>query len=226
MKLLLVKMDTKSLMKTLNNTINYSYGFFDGVEMSKSEFFKFLAGYTAEALDKYIDARARVNPQALHHVYEPNMVGSPKGRLFKFSVRSTQYSISFKGVFLPSSGIPSNTTMPFVDKAEIMESGISLTIEPKNSDVLVFEDDGETVFVRKSIFVQHPGGDQVAGSFGKTVDSFFDSYFTNALLQPIINRLQTPDDFSRNFSSGAKGGRSVGVRAGRKYFNMSGVVVE
>lgn len=223
----LVKFDNKELNKILGNTVSYSQGFFDGIELERLSFNRFLGGFTAEALSKYIDMKAKSNPNSLHHVYEWGMTGKENGRLFSFKVNATKTSISIDGSFLKSKKPSPDTTDIFYDKANIMENGISITIEPKQSSVLVFEDNGETVFTTKSIFIEHPGGDEVAGSFGSAVDSFFSQYFTNALLRPVIMDLQNADEFRRNFKSGARGGgRPVGVRAGREYFRLSGVNIE
>jgi hypothetical protein len=113
----------------------------------------------------------------------------------------------------------------FSNKAEIMENGISVTISPKNSPVLVFQDGGETVFTTKSIYVAHPGGDQVAGSFGRVIEEFFDYYFVFSILQPLMKKLRNPKEFSAMFSQGTKSGKSVGVIAGRKYFSYDGEAI-
>lgn len=226
MTLLTVRLDAKELIRSLSNSVDYSYGFFEGIEQEKLSFNRTLGGYVVEALEKYIDARARANPQSLHHMYEWGAVGNDNARLFKFNVNATRNFISFNGKFLQSK-VPSPTSNEaFSDKASIMENNISIIIEPKNSEVLVFETDGETVFTTKSIFIEHPGGDEVAGSFGRTVDSFFGQYFTNALLKPLIFRLERAEEYTNNFKAGTTGGRLVGVRAGRQYFILSGVTIE
>lgn len=226
MKLLTVKFDNIQLNKTLKNAVEYSHGFLEGVQMEKLEFNRMLGGYTVEALEKYIDARARINPEALHHVYEWNMVGNKKGRLYKFNVKATNNNIKFTGSFLSSKKPSDTSNQPFSDKANIMENSIAITVEPKRSNVLAFEVEGDTVFTRTAITIEHPGGDAVAGSFGRTVDSFFENYFTNALLKPFMNHLQNAKEYERNFASGTMGGRAVGVRAGRQYLRKSGVVIE
>lgn len=224
--MLTVKVDSKKIAKTLNNAVDYSYGFFQGIEQERLFFNRTLGGYVAEALGKYIDSKARMNPQAFHHIYEWNAVGNEDARLFRFNVNATKTFISFNGKFLPSKTIVPNGNDVFTNKAWVMENAISVTIEPKNSDVLVFEIEGETVFTRKSIFIEHPGGDSVAGSFGDAVDSFFGQYFTNSLLKPLMVKLQSAEEYSNNFRSGIAGGRTVGVRAGRQYFRLSGVTIE
>ena len=222
--MLSVKLDTRAFSKTMKNTISYSLGFMEGVQSDRLSFNRLLGEYTKEALGKYIDAKARGNPEELHHVYEVGADGSDNGRLFNFNVAATKANIMFNGYFLPSSGIPNNGGYPFIDKANVMEDGISITITPKRSKVLVFDVDGETVFTPNAITIDHPGGDQVAGSFGRTVDEFFLNYFTNAMLMPLIADLQRADEFTRNFAAGARGGRSVGIRAGRSYLNMIGAI--
>lgn len=224
--MLAVKFDTIKLGNILKNTVQYSHGFIEGVELEKIEFNRLLGGFTIEALGKYIDAKARMNPNALHHVYEWDCVGQSNSRLFSFNVNATASNIAISGKFLPSKSISSASSDPFPDKAHIMENSIAITIKPKKSDVLAFESDGEMVFTRNSIYIEHPGGDEVAGSFGKTVDDFFNNYFKNSLLRPFIDQLSSAKEFSDSFAQGTKSGKSVGVKAGRKYFDISGVVIE
>ena len=216
-------MNSKELNKKLNNVVQYSNGFFEGVEMERIHFNRILGGYTAEALGYYIDSKARSNPDSLHHIYEWNRVGDKGARLFSFNVNATKSNISFSGKFMPSKSISENSSQPFTNKAEIMENKIAITIEPKNSDVLVFEDDGELVFTASSVYIANPGGDKVAGSFGAVVDEFFSVYFTNSVLAPVVKDLENIREFTDKFSQGSKSGRSVGVSAGRKYMTIKGV---
>jgi len=223
MILISVRINSTGFSKKIEDSIDYSRGFLQGVNMEKITFMRFLAGYTREALYKYIDSRSRANPNALHHVYEPNQVGNSEARLYKFEIIPTLTKITFIGEFLPSSVPSENSREAFVNKASIMENGIAITITPKNSDVLVFENDGELVFTRNAITIDHPGGDAVAGSFGEVVDQFFTQYLTNALLRPLFKDLSTADEFVKSFSTGT---RAAGVRAGRKYLEVSGVDFE
>jgi hypothetical protein len=225
--MLSVKFDTKKVNKMLNNSVSYSYGFLDGVEVSRVEFNKRLGDFTVKALYKYIDSRAKANPQALHHVYEWNNVGSPNGRLFEFQSVPFKNIIRFNGTFLQSSSIPPNSREPFADKARIMENQIQVVVEPKNSDYLVFDVDGETVFTTKTIYIDHPGGDFVAGSFGRVVDDFFSNYLKMGLIKPFMKDFQTAEQYTDSFKDGVKGGsRATGVRAGKKYMTKTGMIVE
>lgn len=218
--MLSVSFDTKQLNNIFTNVSAYSKGFLDGIGMERITFNRVLGGFTAEALANFIDARARMEPESLHHVYEPSMVGRQSARLFDFNVNATTNTISITGKFLPSRGTPKNGGTPFTNKAEIMENGIAISISPRGTGVLAFEDEGEQVFTTETVVIEHPGGDSVAGAFGRTVSDFFDKYFTVTILKPLLDDLASPEEFSRNFSQGAKSGRSIGVRAGRQYFKI------
>lgn len=185
-----------------------------------------LAEFIADALGKYIDSQARINPESLHHVYEWGSVGSQNSRLFYLNGVATGSLITISGQFLPSSSVSDTSSEPFTNKANIMENQIGIVISPKNSDFLVFEDEGETVFTRNSIYIENPGGDAVAGSFGRTVDFFFTQYFTNALLAPFLAELSMPIEYTKNFRAGTRGGYGVGLRAGQRYINSAGLVLE
>lgn len=217
-----VKVDNVQFKKTLKNVVEYSEGFFDGIDMKKTDFNNELANFTSEALKKYIDAQARMNPLKLHHVYEWGKAGNASSRLFEFSTKVSGRTISIVGNFLPSKSISETSHEAFVNKAKVMEDSIQVVIEPKNSDVLVFENKGDVVFTKNAIYIDHPGGDEVAGSFGETVDNFFENYFTNGLLRPLIEKLSRANEFTQSLS--ATSGRNVGVRAGKEYLNINGMV--
>lgn len=211
----------------LENAVSYSYGFLEGTETDQIIFNKRLGEFTVDALGKYIDSRARANPNAFHHIYEWNATGQESSRLFRIKSTASKRIIKFSGEFLKSKSISENSKEPFSDKATIMENGIGITIEPKSSNVLAFEMDGETVFTTKAIYIDHPGGEEVAGSFGNAVEDFFSSYFTNALLKPFIQSLSNPKEYNEMFPSGVKnGGKSTGVKAGKKYMNSAKAVIE
>jgi hypothetical protein len=103
-----------------------------------------------------------------------------------------------------------------------MENGIAVTIAPKNSSVLAFEDDGETVFTMNEVYIAHPGGDAVAGSFGRVVEDFFDNYFTGHLLKPFIAELGNASEFARFFPQGTNIGRPAGIKAAVTYLDTAG----
>ena len=226
MNVLRVKFDSKQINNILENTVSYSYGFLDGAEIDQILFNKRLGEYTAEALKLYIDAQARGNQNAFHHVYEWGAVGNKDARLFEIKSSASKRIITFTGNFLQSK-IPSPTSDKiFYDKASVMENGIEIVVEPKFSDALSFEIDGEMVFTTNSVFIANPGGPEVEGSFGRAVENFFNSYFTKSLLKPFMKKLSNPIEFSQSFAAGAKIGRSAGINAGKKYMRSAGEIIE
>lgn len=224
--MLRVKIDSKEVNKILENTVSYSYGFLEGVEIDQIIFNKKLGEYTADALSLYIDAQARSNPESLHHVYEWGATGDRNSRLFEIKSTASKRIITFSGNFLKSKVPSPSSDAIFYDKASVMENGIEIVVEPKFSDVLAFEADGEMVFTTNSIFIANPGGEEVEGSFGKTVENFFDFYFTRALLKPFIKKLNNPVEFSQSFAAGARAGKAVGIDAGKKYIRSAGGTIE
>ena len=220
------KFDNTELNRVLSNSIQYSDGFIQGAHANMIIFNKKLSDIAAEALKKYIDAKARMSPESLHHVYEWGRVGDASARLFEIDCQATKNTISLFGKFLPSSSINENSNEPFVDKAKIMENKIAIEVEPKPEGVLAFDVDGDTVFTVKSIFISNPGGDAVAGSFGRVVSEFFDSYFTTTFLgqSGIFDTIRYPKEFSQNFGSILSGNaRAAGLSAGRRYMDIKGV---
>jgi hypothetical protein len=217
-----IKIKNDELSKILQNTVFYSDGFLQGIDLNRVEFNKILGGYAAEALGGYIDSKARTNPSMLHHVYEWNETGSKASRLFTINVDATKYSITFSGKFLPSRKPSSESGDVFVNKADIMENAIAVTVSPSSSSVLAFQDGDETVFTSSSVYIAHPGGDEVAGSFGKVVDEFFGTYFKYSVISPLVSKLKNAKEFPSLYSQGTKVGKSAGVKAGRRYFTMVG----
>lgn len=221
-----IRYDAQKFNRVMQNSLDYSYGFIDGVKSNRKIFNEELGKLTTEMLNKYIDSRAMANSDSLHHVYEWGMVGNPGGRLFKLQHKSSPTNIVIFGEFLPSKTVSDTSDIPFINKANVMENSILIEIIPKNG-VLAFEDDGgETVFTVNTVYVANPGGDGVAGSFGETVGDFFDAHFTAQVLGQtgLLQRLSNPVEFSQFFNSGAMGGgRSAGIKAGKKYLTVKGV---
>ncbi len=147
-----------------------------------------------EQIDKdfgeYIDALARTRPKSLHHVYEWKKAGNKSARLFKLN-KISEEGLSFRVnyEFKPSrSLVPSTTSRRrhmFVNKAEIMEQGNPLVIRPKNADRLVFEYDGEVVFMPKgaAVTVKRPGGSAARNQFGLAHSRFFSGQLVNSSIR-------------------------------------------
>jgi hypothetical protein len=134
----------------------------------------------------YIDALARSKPKSLHHVYEWKKTGNKTARLFKLN-KISENSLSFK---INYELLPSTSMVPsangrrrhvFANKASIMEAGKPLVIRPKNAERLVFEADGETVFMPKGmpVTVKRPGGSAVTNQFNLAHSRFFSGRLVN-----------------------------------------------
>jgi hypothetical protein len=202
--------NSKQFRKDMDNIVEYSFGYLDGIQIGKVEFFHNLGLNISEMLQKYIDSNARVNPQRLYDI--------------KYTV--SNLGLSFITNFKQSSSLKDGSNVPFYDKARIMEEGIPVTITPRNSDVLVFEDGGETVFTRNSVNVDNPGGDATTGAFEKVIDSFFTKYFTQAFLRSsgISQYLENPILYKKNLTSGKKSGRSKGRDVGYRWIANAGLL--
>jgi hypothetical protein len=106
-----------------------------------------------------------------------------------------------------------------------MEEGTPVTIRPKKSNVLVFEDGGETVFTKGEVVVQSPGGRATTGSFQKVVDAFFIKYFTQAFLRSsgVGEYFSSSDVYRKNLSSGKSSGKTKGYQVGYRWIANAGI---
>jgi hypothetical protein len=222
-----VNLNSTSFEKTLQNVVNYSFGFIEGAQNGKRAMLDNLGKGTIEALNQYIDAMARGDQAALHHVYEWYQTGSPAGRLFDLGYTVSNAGLSVKSSFRQSNTVAENSTEPFYNKARIMEEGISVTISPKRK-ALVFEEGGETIFVSRPITINNPGGTAVEGSYQRVFDSFFKNYFTQAFLKAsgLFEYISKPVLYKKNIAAGSKGGRQVGKKVGYTWIANAKIGVE
>ena len=222
-----VNLNSASFEKTLQNVVRYSFGFLEGAQNGKRVMLDNLGKGTIEALNQYIDAMARGDQAALHHVYEWYQTGSPAGRLFDLQYTVSNAGLSLKSSFRQSTTVAENSNEPFYNKARIMEEGITVTISPKRK-ALVFEEGGETIFVSRPITVTNPGGTAVEGSYQRVFDSFFKNYFTQAFLKAsgLFEYISKPVLYKKNIAAGSKGGRQVGKKVGYTWIANAKVGVE
>jgi hypothetical protein len=124
-----------------------------------------------------------------------------------------------------SLSVKEGSTVPFYDKARIMESGVPIVIRPRKAQALAFEDDGETVFVKSEVTVENPGGSQVQGGFERAFDSFFNRFFSQAFLRVsgVAQYLENPALYKANLAKGKRGGRPVGIETGYRWIANAGV---
>ena len=223
-----VTTNLKQFESQMNNIVKYSVGFLDGVQNGKTIFLKNLGLGTIQALAAYVDVSAKGNPRALHHVYEWYQTGSPSARLFDLDYTVSNLGLSINSTFKQSRTLREDSNEPFYNKASIMERGVPVTITPKKSSVLVFEEGGETIFTKNPITVRSPGGDEVRGSFEKTVDEFILRYFKQSFLRAsgIYDYIKKPTLYKKNIKAGSKLGRSKGIDTGFKWIANAKISVE
>jgi hypothetical protein len=206
------------------NFVKYSEGYLEGIHLGKSKMLQQFGANTKEIALEYIDTMARVDPLSLHHVYEWYQTGSPEARLFDIDYRVTNGGLSFDSTFSQSKSFSRGSQTPFYDKASIMENGIPVTIRPKRSQVLAFEDNGETIFTKGPVEITNPGGSAVQGSFSETLKTFFGTYFTQAFLTSsgFTRYLETPMDYKTNLPKSKTGGASAGKQIGYNWIVKAG----
>jgi len=220
------RFDSRQFKKDMNNIVDYSMGFLEGVQSGKKAMLDLLGRETIQLLKEYVDSNARVNPEALQHVYEWYQSGMADGRLFDVEYTVSNLGLSVKSTFRQSTTIKDGSRTPFYDKARIMENGIPVVIKPKFVEVLSFDINGEQIFTRTPVKVKNPGGD-VQGNYEEVFDSFFSRYFTQAFLRTsgIAQYLENPTVYKKNMSAGKRGGRAIGVSTGYRWIANAGVAI-
>jgi hypothetical protein len=207
------KFNDKDLFRDIMNVVEYARGYVEGAEKGKSKFLAELGVATIEIAKEFIDINARMDPQRLHHVYEWYLTGSPEARLYDIDYAINKDSVFFTYQFKQSQSVSRGSTTPFYNKAEVMESGMPVTIKTKTANVLAFDANGETFFRPGPIVVDKPGG-AVAGQFEKVLDVFFNQYFRQSFLKAsgIAYNLESPAEFHKNLRKNK--GRAEGIKAG------------
>jgi len=208
-----VKFNDKDLFRDITNIVEYARGYVEGAEKGKPILLAQLGAATIEMAKEFIDVNARMDPQRLHHVYEWYLTGSPEARLYDLDYTVNRDSVFFTYQFKQSQSVSRGSTVPFYNKAQVMESGMPVTIKARSANVLAFEDNGETFFRPGPIVVDKPGG-AVAGQFGKVLDMFFNQYFRQSFLKAsgIAYNLESPAEFHKNLRKNK--GRADGIKAG------------
>lgn len=142
---------------------------------------------------KYLDARARANPKALHHVYEWNMVGERRlwaltkagqtydGFRIGYRFMQSRKKAPINKVLAtpnPVTGAVVTKTYVFRNKAEVMESGRSVTMRPRGKNRIAYPSDrtlSGIAFTRGPLVVRNPGGPQTTFAFQKALAGYFAS---------------------------------------------------
>lgn len=225
---MIVKTNTIQFEKQINNILQYSFGFLDGVQKGKKIFLDKLGKGVMIALGQYIDVQAKGNPSALHHVYEWYKVGSPSSRLFDLDYTVSNLGLSVMSKFKQSKTLSETANTPFYNKASIMENGIPVVIKPKRNSPLVFEAGGGEVFTKKPVTVINPGGNDVSGSYERVFDEFMLKYFKQSFIRAcgLYEYVNNPTAYKKNIKAGSKIGRSKGLDTGYKWIINARIGVE
>jgi len=223
-----VTTNTRQFRKTMNNIIDYSYGFLDGVQDGKPLFLEKLGRQVIVALGQYIDINAKANPKALHHIYEWYRVGSPAARLYDIDFIVSKQGIRLFSNFKQSRSMSNDASVPFINKAQIMEQGRTVVVKPKSGSVLAFQSGSDTVFTKKPVVVRSPGGDEVQGSYEQIFDEFMIKYFRQSFIRAsgLYAYIKKPTVFKKNIRAGAKVGRQKGVSTGFSWIANARIGVE
>lgn len=216
--------DSKKFQKEMNNIVNYSIGFVDGMGRGKKAMYAGLGPQISELASQFVDANARVSPDLLHHVYEWHKAGSPEARLFDIDFTISNIGITFKTSLKQSRSIKEGSNVPFYNKAEIMENGVGVTIRPKKAQALRFEIDGQEIFTSREVRVENPGG-RTQGQFKNVIENFFGVYFRQSFLQAsgLAQHFKYPKVYKKNLNAGKRGGKAIGLRTGYQWVATAGV---
>ncbi len=207
----IMHIDASDLIRKCKNVAAYNDGFVAGTHEGLPVLLQKIGATVVEAIGMFIDRMAAGNPSALHHIYEWGSVGG--ARLFNFNYAVGGNTVTFNGQTTQSGSVAPTADRPFYNKADVMEAGQSVTIEPYG-EALVFND----IFVRGPVFVANPGGGGTVGQFQRVTDQFFTQYVTQSFLAPILEALSTADEYAASFVAGANGGGfGTGSAAGYKY---------
>jgi len=211
------KINTKSLLATVNSVIQYTDGFTSELKKNEGRISKKIAESSIDVFYQYLDGLARVHPGMLHHVYEWGQVGNSAARLFELTSTLTGKSAIVSANFLQSDSTPPNSDQEFYDKATIMEEGIPVVINQVDAKALFFEVDGEEFFRTGPIYIANPGGAATRGSFVKAFNEFYGVYFNQVYLDSIgfYRHYSNPKEYSKKFRSASKSrsARSLGKDA-------------
>ena len=213
-----VMFNAKTFNKEMNNIIKYSTGFLDGVQAGKKQFLNNLGPEISELASQYIDSNARVDERSLHHIYEWYQSGDPSARLYNIKYTVSNLGLSFTADFKQSTTIRDGSRVPFYNKASIMESGQSVTIEPVRAQALRFEVGGQAIYTKRPVTIDNPGGN-TAGKFAQVFDTFFGRYFSQAFLRSsgLAEYFNKPTVYKKNLAQGSRAGRSHGLNVGYRW---------
>ena len=120
--MLKIHFNSRQFQKEMNNIINYSTGFIDGIGRGKKAMYAALGPQISELAGQFVDANARVSPELLHHVYEWHKTGSPEARLFDIDFTISNIGLTFRSSLKQST----NGTNPSISSNFLIKTPICL----------------------------------------------------------------------------------------------------
>jgi hypothetical protein len=107
------------------------------------------------------------------------------------------YDLTLSRSSVPTKNRKQKSRYVFANKAAVMEKGMPITIRPKSAERLVFEIDGEVVFMPKgkSVTVRSPGGRASTNQF----DLAYSRYFSGPMVSHSIKASGFQNIFGSKF---------------------------
>lgn len=186
-------------MGTVAGTVKYAlqYSVDDAMQMAKLS--KSIQRNTNRKFIPYMNALARGDMAAFHHVYEWGKIGISASRLFNLEEATTGRGKTEIGLILDLR--PSKTRVPlseaqrtpgktgrtvkqrhkFAAKAYVMEYHIPVRIRPRSAKKLAFQaraNSEKLIFTSKEVRNNKPGGKFTKGAMRTATRQFFRSYGT------------------------------------------------
>lgn len=179
----MMKMDTGKMPEKIIDFSRYQLSVLEGIHETPSNsnrISKAAAQIVISYFEQYYANLARRQKYLYQHVYEFGKAGDNDYKLFKPTIQ-TKSGMSKIQYSFTDSKIPNKNGYIFKKKAEIMESGKTVKIEPKKSSVLMFEVDNKMIFTKSPVIVKNPGG-EVSENFQKSLEKYIKSQSKSVLL--------------------------------------------
>lgn len=232
------RVNSKDVEKVIRNTIEYTDGFLEEFKRQEPTILRDVMEASIDIFYEDLDQMATSSPNRFHHLYEWDQVGEPSARLVELDAQLKSKVGNIRAFFLESFSLPTNrpdsfgiapeTYEPFSFKAEVMENGSGVIIQPKNFSKLKFAIGENMYYSENPIFVSNPGGNDVQGSFTAFFKMFFSKkYFVNKVLYSDLNfqkYFSKPVTYEKNYKRAAKGNnaRAQGRAAAQEWVLKAG----
>jgi len=213
------RVNSKDVEKVIRNTIEYTDGFLDEFKRQEPTILRDVMEASIDIFYEDLDQMATSSPNRFHHLYEWDQVGQPSARLVELDAQLKSKVGNIRAFFLESFSLPTNradsfgiapeTYEPFSFKAEVMENGSGVIVQPKNFSKVKFAIGQNMYYSERPIFISNPGGNDVQGSFTAFFKMFFSKkYFVDKVLYSDLNfqkYFSRPVPYEKNYRRAVKG---------------------